>query len=67
MSYCLWHGVTCNEAGVSVTKLELGNNGLTGKLGTRIIELMSGLGQLEGLDLNTTDIEVCFSFVVLTS
>mmetsp|Transcript_31712 Transcript_31712/g.57405 ORF Transcript_31712/g.57405 Transcript_31712/m.57405 type:complete len:267 (+) Transcript_31712:1472-2272(+) len=56
-SYCLWYGVVCDKKyNVSITKLELGNNGLSGELGTRIMEIMSELTQLEGLDLNGNDI-----------
>mmetsp|Transcript_12632 Transcript_12632/g.24040 ORF Transcript_12632/g.24040 Transcript_12632/m.24040 type:complete len:1810 (+) Transcript_12632:137-5566(+) len=54
--YCSWFGVTCDEFGISTTKLELGNNGLTGKLGTRIIDILSQLDELDTLDLKNNDI-----------
>ena len=63
-SYCSWYGVVCDEFNVSTTKLELGNNGLSGELGAEIIEMMSGLTQLEGLDLNGNDINVRFVFAI---
>ena len=63
-SYCSWYGVACDEFNVSTTKLELGNNGLSGVLGAKITEMMSGLTQLEDLDLNGNDIEVWFVFAI---
>lgn len=58
VTYCLWHGVSCDDLSVGLIKLELVNNGLSGVLGTRVVELVSGLRQLRGLDLNTNNIEV---------
>ena len=64
-SYCLWYGVVCDKKyNVSITKLELGNNGLSGVLGAKITEMMSGLTQLEDLDLNGNEIEVWFVFAI---
>ena len=53
--HCSWHGVTCE--GGFVVKLILANNGLSGKLNSRISELRS----LEVLDLNDNNIQVCVS------
>ena len=54
--HCSWHGVTCNNARL-VVELNLMNNGLSGKLDSRISELSS----LEVLDLSDNDIKVCVS------
>ena len=54
--HCTWQGVTCK--GGFVTKLILANNGLSGKLNSRISELQL----LEVLDLNDNDIQVCVGF-----
>jgi hypothetical protein len=65
-SYCSWYGVVCDERGISVIKLELGNNALAGELGTEIMIEMSGLAYLEGLDLRGNDTRVCsYSALVL--
>jgi hypothetical protein len=58
VNYCSWYGVVCDEYNVSTTRLELNNNGLIGKLDVRIIELMSGLGNLVALQLNGNNIMV---------
>ena len=51
-NHCDWFGVTCND--LVVTELNLMNNGLSGKLNSRISELSS----LEVLDLSDNDIKV---------
>eukprot|EP00984_Skeletonema_dohrnii_P033127 scaffold28633_cov67-Skeletonema_dohrnii-CCMP3373.AAC.4 len=51
-SYCNWHGVTCNK-GKNVIKLELDNNGLSG----RLRESIGDLAFIEVLDLSDNDIK----------
>ncbi len=51
--YCSWHGVTCDESN-NVMKLELRNNGLSGRLSTHIGDLRS----LVVVDLSDNDIKV---------
>lgn len=51
-SHCEWYGVTCEEG--NTTRLELRNNGLSGKLSEEIGVLTS----LEVLDLSDNDIKV---------
>ena len=63
-SYCRWYGVVCDERGVSVTKLELGNSGLSGELGTEMMIKLSGLAYLKVLDLRGNDIRVCSDFLL---
>ena len=62
-SYCDWYGVTCNDNYESedyidehVIRLELPNNGLSGKLSPSI----GNLTRLEALDLSDNDIKVRF-------
>ena len=58
-SYCDWkgEGVTCNNNTNQLTKLELRNNGLSGRLSTSIGNLHS----IEVLDLSDNDIKVMFN------
>jgi len=56
-SYCDWKGVTCNNNTNQLTKLELRNNGLSGRLSTSIGNLHS----IEVLDLSDNDIKVMFN------
>ncbi len=53
-SYCNWTGVTCDNNTNHVTKLNLRNNGLSGRLSERIGNLTS----IEVLDLSDNDIKV---------
>ena len=62
-SYCDWYGVICNDNYESedyidehVIRLELPNNGLSGKLSPSI----GNLTRLEALDLSDNDIKVRF-------
>jgi Leucine-rich repeat (LRR) protein len=52
-SYCGWKGVTCDDKN-HVTKLQLSNNGLSGKLSDSIGELKF----MEVLDLSDNDMKV---------
>lgn len=52
-NHCGWMGITCDDVG-RVNKLELRNNGLSGKVSSRIGELNT----LEILDLSDNDIKV---------
>ena len=54
-SYCDWKGVTC-ENGRHVTKLNLTNNGLSGRLRESIVDLTF----IEVLDLSDNEIKVMF-------
>ena len=54
-SYCDWTGVTC-EQGRHVTKLNLTNNGLSGRLSDSIGDLTF----IEVLDLSNNEIKVMF-------
>jgi len=51
---CNWHGITCNLSG-SVTKIELPNNNLTGRLPASLARLSS----LTTLDLSGNEIGYC--------
>eukprot|EP00984_Skeletonema_dohrnii_P021209 scaffold10525_cov75-Skeletonema_dohrnii-CCMP3373.AAC.2 len=51
--YCDWHGVTCDDSN-RVIKLELRNNGLSG----RLRESIGDLALMEVLDLSDNDIKV---------
>lgn len=53
-SYCSWHGVTCDATNTLTEKLNLTNNGLSGKLNESIGDLKS----LKILDLSDNDIKV---------
>ena len=53
-SYCAWKGVTCDDDKIHVTKLQLSNNGLSGKLSESIGELEF----MEVLDLSDNDMKV---------
>ena len=53
-SYCDWKGVTCDDDKNHVTKLQLSNNGLSGKLSDSIGELKF----IEVLDLSDNDMKV---------
>ena len=53
IGHCEWHGINCN-GGNNTIKLELDNNGLSGKLSPYI----SNLSFIEVLDLNDNDIKV---------
>ena len=53
-SYCYWKGVTCDDDKNHVTKLQLSNNGLSGKLSGSIGELKF----IEKLDLSDNDMKV---------
>ena len=53
-SYCAWNGVTCDEEMNHVKKLQLDNNGLSGRLSERI----GDLAFIEELDLSDNDIKV---------
>ena len=55
ISHCTWHGVECDPTNTSVLKLDLHNNGLSGKLSPKIKDLHS----LQVLDLSDNDIKVC--------
>jgi Leucine-rich repeat (LRR) protein len=63
-SYCDWKGVTCDDDKKHVTKLQLSNNGLSGRLS----ESIGKLTFMKELDLSDNDIKVmiCLSaqFVV---
>eukprot|EP00984_Skeletonema_dohrnii_P028680 scaffold18734_cov115-Skeletonema_dohrnii-CCMP3373.AAC.8 len=52
-SYCEWHGVTCDEGENHVIKLELDNNGLSG----RLRESIGNFAFIEKLDLSDNDIK----------
>ena len=54
ISYCYWHGVTCDDNTRKVVKLNMTNNGLSGKLSTGI----GNLSSLKVLDLSDNDIKV---------
>jgi len=57
VNHCVWYGVTCDtETNSSTVMLELPSNGLSGNLNARISELMSGLNNLEVLNLEGNDI-----------
>ena len=56
-SYCDWMGGTCNSNTNQLTKLELRNNGLSGKLSASIGNLHS----IEVLDLSDNDIKVMYN------
>ncbi len=53
-SHCKWYGVTCDEGNNHVTKLNLTNNGLSGKLSKSIGKLT----YIQVLDLSDNDIKV---------
>jgi len=53
-SYCDWKGVTCDDDKNHVTKLNLVNNGLSGRLS----ESIGNLTFIEELDLSDNDIKV---------
>ena len=53
-SYCNWTGVTCDNDMTHVTKLQLSNNGLSGKLSKSI----GNLTFIEEMDLSDNDIKV---------
>eukprot|EP00984_Skeletonema_dohrnii_P005545 scaffold1955_cov106-Skeletonema_dohrnii-CCMP3373.AAC.13 len=53
-SYCDWNGVTCDEGENHVIKLELDNNGLSGRLS----ESIGKFTFIEKLDLSDNDIKV---------
>ena len=53
-TYCYWHGVTCDDDMKHVTKLELTNNALSGRLSESIGKLTS----IEVLDLSDNDMKV---------
>ena len=57
-SHCDWYGVSCNNL-TNVTELNLANNGLSGKLSSRIGSLHS----LVILDISDNDIKVSFIIV----
>ena len=63
ISHCAWHGVTCDVTNTSTLKLELKNNGLSGKLSEKIADL----GYLNVLDLGDNDIKVCFESLHILS
>ncbi len=52
--YCDWHGVTCDNTKNLLTKLNLTNNGLSGRLS----ESIGNLTPIEVLDLSDNDIKV---------
>ena len=54
-SYCDWTGVTCDDMN-HVTKIDLSNNGLSGRLS----ESIGSLTFIEVLDLSDNDIKVMF-------
>jgi hypothetical protein len=60
LSYCYWKGVTCDDDRNHVTKLQLSNNGLSGKLSDTIGELKF----IEVLDLSDNDMKVKFIFSI---
>ena len=53
-SYCDWKGVACDHNKSHVTKLQLSNNGLSGRLSEKI----GNLTFIEVLDLSDNDIKV---------
>ena len=53
-SHCHWYGVTCDDDTGKVVKLEMTNNGLSGKLSTSV----GSLSSLKVLDLSDNDIKV---------
>ncbi len=53
-SYCDWKGVACDHNKSHVTKLQLSNNGLSGRLS----ESIGNLTFIEVLDLSDNDIKV---------
>ena len=55
--YCDWKGVTCDDNKSQVTKLNLTNNGLSGRLS----ESIGNLTSMEVLDLSDNDIKVISS------
>ncbi len=59
-SHCDWHGVTCDDDTKQVTKLDLSNNGLSGRLSESIGDLTS----IEVLDLSDNDIQVMLNFLI---
>ena len=54
LSHCKWYGVTCDKSNNHVTKLNLTNNGLSGKLSKSIGKLTF----IQVLDLSDNDIKV---------
>ena len=54
VSLCNWYGVTCDINTNQVTKLELRNNGLSGRLS----ESIGNLTSMEVLDLSDNDMKV---------
>lgn len=57
VSFCDWKGVTCNDGGNHVTKLNLTNNGLSGRLS----ESIGNLTFTKELDLSDNDIKVKYN------
>ena len=55
--YCDWKGITCDDNKSHVTKLNLTNNGLSGRLS----ESIGNLTSMEVLDLSDNDIKVISS------
>ena len=53
-SFCDWKGVTCNDGRNHVTKINLSNNGLSGRLSKSIGNLIF----IKELDLSDNDIKV---------
>ena len=56
-SFCDWKGVTCDDGRNHVTKLNLTNNGLSGRLS----ESIGDLTFIKELDLSDNDIKVRYS------
>ena len=52
---CSWHGVTCDDSGETVLRLDLSGNGLLGELPETLVAL-SDLTPGEGLDLCWNDV-----------
>ena len=60
-SYCKWYCVTCDEGKNHMTKLELANNGLSGRLSDSI----GNLTFIKKLDLSDNDIKVISVFIYI--
>ena len=56
-SFCDWKGVTCDDGKNHVTKLNLTNNGLSGRLS----ESIGDLTFIKELDLSDNDIKVRYN------
>jgi hypothetical protein len=63
LEVCAWFGVTCNNETKQPIRLELNNNGLSGKLS----DTFGALRSLEYIDIVSAVIQRCTFIVVLSS